>query len=163
MQFSSCHRRASVPTAVTAGRLGCPAGASQRKRRQWDRRYPFSTPQLKVSTLRLASSWSQFQLRMGRGGEFNKLLYNQTPDPVMLRSPPGVCHLPLPLPPCLSSTLFPSFPLGLSLSVPVTRGHSHPVAGECWISRAPASPWVRQGRAPLTRSLCLLSGRLPDA
>lgn len=67
VQFSSCYLRALVPTAVTAGLLGCPVEASQRKRRRWDRHYPSSAPQLKVSPFPVDSSLGWSQLRMGRG------------------------------------------------------------------------------------------------
>lgn len=103
-----------------------------------------------------------------RWGEFNKLLYNQTPDPVMLRNPPGACHLPLLLPPCLSFTRFPSFPLGLcrsaflwSPSFEGTLPLSLVSAGSPGHQARPRSSGARA--YPLPRSLCLLWGRLPAA
>lgn len=119
MQFSSRHLRALVPTAVTAGRLGCPGGSQLGDALPVGRALPTQQPPQKVSALpgrRGRGSdrqlWSQSLLRMGKEcvcvwGGLDRLLDGETPVPVTLQCLPGVCFRSL-----------PPLPLSISLSLP---------------------------------------------
>lgn len=123
MQLSSRHLRVLVPTAVTAGRLGCPGRSQRADRWAAGRALPIQQPPTERECLPgeegkpALSSRGVILLRMGKEGESNKLLSDQTLVPVTLRGPPGICHIRRPrvsLP--LYHRRFLSVSVGASLS-----------------------------------------------
>lgn len=103
--------------------------------------------------------------------ESNRLFYNEIPVPVMLRSPPGICLLPLPFPGVSLPFLSPSFFLGLCgcLSRTIFLGPRHSCALSLWLVSVgslvlPARPRsLRGAQGSPANSTHSLEGYLPPA